>query len=118
MFEPKELKKRVKKPLALLALILISITILQVCGKEKDTVLVSSGTYTGKVTDAVEPALEFYLKLNDDSLVRLNFIGETTLKINEETVPFSELKEGTKIEVELEKMEDKMAPISVKILDK
>lgn len=118
MFEPKEIKKRIRTPLAFLALILISLTILQFCGKEKDTVLVSSGTYTGKVTDAVEPALEFYLKLNDDSLVRLNFIGETTLTKNEETVPFAELKEGTKVEVELKKMEDKMVPISVKILEK
>ena len=118
MFKPKEIKKRIRTPLVFIALILISLTILQFCGKEKDTVLVSSGTYNGIVTDAVEPAREFYLKLNDDSLVRLNFIGETTLKKNEETVPFSELKEGTKVEVELEKMEDKMAPISVKILDK
>ncbi|MEP5943034.1 MAG: hypothetical protein ABJ356_00660, partial [Balneola sp.] len=67
MFEPKEIKKRIRTPLAFLALILISLTILQFFGKEKNTVLVSSGTYTGKVTDAVEPALEFYLKLNDDS---------------------------------------------------
>ena len=73
MFKPKEIKKRIRTPLVFIALILISLTILQFCGKEKDTVLVSSGTYTGIVT---------------------------------------------KIEVELEKMEDKMAPISVKILDK
>ena len=96
MFKPKEIKKRIRTPLVFIALILISLTILQFCGKEKDTVLVSSGTYTGIVTDAVEPAREFYLKLNDDSLVRLNFIGETTLKKNEDYLTETSLSQEKK----------------------
>ena len=112
------IKKPSKKLLVLLAIILTSITILQVCGKEKDTVLVNSGIYIGTVTDAVEHAREFYVKLNNDSLVRLNFSSETTLTKNGETVPFGELKKDSKVEVKLERMEEKMNPISVKILEK
>ncbi len=113
------IKKPSKKLLVLLAIILTSITILQVCGNEKDTVLVESGSYIGIVTDVVEPAHELYVKLtNDSSLVRLNFSSETTLTKNGETVPFGELKKDTKVEVKLERMEEKMNPISVKILEK
>tara|TARA_R110002096_G_scaffold10361_3_gene40104 strand:+ start:16528 stop:16884 length:357 start_codon:yes stop_codon:yes gene_type:complete len=118
MLKTEEIKKRISTPLAFMGLILISITILQICGKEKDTALVNSGTYIGIVTDAVEPAREFYVKLTNDSLVRLNFSSETTLTKNGETVPFGELKEDSKVEVKLERMEEKMNPISVKILEK
>lgn len=84
------------------------------CGEKTD--VVESGTYQGVVHEVEADKTEIYVKTADNKLLELYFTERTTLTRNQETVPFSELSEGTKVEVEVEKVGQRLDPISVKIL--
>ena len=85
------------------------------CGESTDTV--ESGTYQGTIEE-VEPSKdEIYVKTNDNKTLELYFKETTELTRNGTTVDFSELKEGQKVEVEVEKVGKRLDPISVKIME-
>ncbi|WP_162054567.1 hypothetical protein [Pontibacter pamirensis] len=84
---------------------------------EESTDAVESGTYLGTV-DEVEPEkTEIYVKTADDQRLELYFNENTTLTRNGETVAFDQLQEGQQVEVEVEKVGQRLEPIAVRILE-
>jgi len=89
--------------------------ILMSCGEKTD--VVESGVYQGTLDEVEADKSEIYVKTTDGKLLELYFTEKTTLTKNGQTVPFSELAEGKKVEVEVRKEGKRLDPISVKILD-
>lgn len=85
------------------------------CGEKTD--VVDSGTYQGVVHEVEAEKTEIYVKTADDKLLELYFTETTTLTKNGQTVEFSELAEGTKVEVVVEKVGQRLDPVSVRILE-
>lgn len=85
------------------------------CGEKTD--VVDSGTYQGVVHEVEADKSEIYVKTADNKILELYFTESTALTKNGETVPFSELAEGKKVEVVVEKVGQRLDPISVKILE-
>lgn len=84
---------------------------------QESTDVVESGTYQGTIQE-VEPAKdEIYVKTDDGKVLELYFTEATTLTHNGETVPFDHLKEGGKVEVQVEKTGQRLDPVAVKILE-
>ena len=100
------------------ALLLVGFTVLTGCesGEKSEGDLVESGTYTGTIEKVEASKDEIYVKAGDDTL-ELYFTEQTTLTKGGETVEFSKLKKGQKVEVEVEKKGKRLDPISVKILE-
>lgn len=90
--------------------------ILVSCGGDK-TDVVESGTYEGTVHEVEADKTEIYVKTADDKLLELYFTESTTLTRNGQTVDFSELTEGQKVQVEVRKEGKRLDPVSVKILE-
>src|SRR5687768_18192874 len=99
----------------LLAFTLIFICMIS-CGGER-TDVVDSGVYQGTVEEVEADKTEIYVKTADDKLLELYFTESTTLTRNGQTVQFSELAEGQKVEVEVKKDGKRLDPVSVKILE-
>ncbi len=79
--------------------------------------LVESGTYTG-TADKVDPEeMEIYVKLEDGKTIELYLKESTPIMKGTETVGFDALKEGQKLEVEVEKSGEHLNPVSVKIME-
>ncbi len=96
-------------------LIFSTILLFFACGESTD--VVESGTYQGTIKE-VEPAkTEIYVNTDDDKTLELYFTDSTTLTRNGSNADFSELKEGQKVEVEVEKNGKRLDPISVKIME-
>jgi uncharacterized cupredoxin-like copper-binding protein len=87
------------------------------CGGGEKTDVVESGTYQGTVHEVEADKTEIYVKTADDQLLELYFTESTTLTRNGQTVEFSELAEGQKVEVEVKKEGKRLDPVSVKILE-
>lgn len=85
------------------------------CGESSDTV--ESGTYQGTVKEVEPSKTEIYVETTDDKTLELYFTEETRLTRNGNEVEFSELEEGQRVEVEVEKTGKRLDPLSVKILD-
>ncbi|MEX2404029.1 MAG: hypothetical protein WD625_07840 [Balneolales bacterium] len=96
----------------LLPLIVFSVT---ACGGETGTV--ESGTYIGTVDNVVPEETEIYVQTNDGQRLELYFTDTTELTRNGETVAFGSLEEGQSVEVEVEKVGQRLDPISVTILE-
>lgn len=85
------------------------------CGEKTD--VVESGTYSG-IVDNVEPSkTEIYVKTSDDKTLELYFTDSTSLTRNGQSVEFSQLEEGQKVEVDVEKTGKRLDPLAVRILD-
>ncbi|MBT8319498.1 MAG: hypothetical protein KJP01_05150, partial [Gramella sp.] len=69
------------------------------------------------VTEVEADKTEIYVTTSDDKTLELYFIETTSLTRNGEEVDFSELEEGQKVEVEVEKNGKRLDPLSVKILE-
>lgn len=94
---------------------LLMLFVITACTETTD--VVDSGTYQGTV-DEVEPdKTEIYVKTDDEKVLELYFTDETTLSQNNEEVPFSTLKKGQRVEVTVEKVGQRLDPVSVKILE-
>lgn len=91
------------------------IMVLSSCGGKTD--VVDSGTYTGEIKKVEPEKTEIYVTIEDEKELELYFTDETTLTRNGNDVEFSELSEGQKVEVEVEKVGKRLDPISVKIID-
>ena len=89
--------------------------ILASCGGKTD--VVESGVYQGTVHEVEADKSEIYVKTGDGKLLELYFTETTTLTKDGQTVPFSELAEGKKVEVEVKKEGKRLDPVSVKILE-
>jgi hypothetical protein len=92
-----------------------SLLIFSSCGGGTD--VVESGTYEGTVSKVEAEKSEIYVKTTDGQTLELYFIEETVLTQNGENVEFSALAEGQKVEVEVEKVGQRLDPLSVNIVD-
>ncbi|PKV62723.1 hypothetical protein [Pontibacter ramchanderi] len=81
------------------------------------TDVVESGTYQGTVKKAVPEKTEIYVETEDKKTLELYFTDATTLTRNGETVPFDQLREGTRVEVQVEKVGQRLDPVAVRILE-
>lgn len=86
-------------------------------GCEQKTDVVESGTYQGTLHEVEPEKNEIYVKTDDGKVLELYFTEATTLTHNGETVPFDHLKEGGKVEVQVEKTGQRLDPVAVKILE-
>ena len=100
------------------ALLLVGFTVLTGCesGKHGEGDLVESGTYEGTIEEVEASKDEIYVKSGDNTL-ELYFTEQTKLTKGGETVEFSSLEKGQKVEVKIEKKGKRIDPISVKILE-
>ena len=103
-----------KKYFTLFAAALI-IAVMISCGEKTD--VVDSGVYQGTVEEVEADKTEIYVKTGDDKVLELYFTEATTLTKNGQTVEFTELAEGQKVEVEVKKVGQRLDPVSVKILE-
>lgn len=96
-------------------LFLFMVPFLYSCQESTDAV--ESGTYQGTV-DEVEPEkTEIYVKTAEGQVLELYFTDNTTLTRNGETVAFDQLQTGQQVEVEVEKVGQRLDPIAVRILE-
>lgn len=82
-----------------------------------DTDVVESGTYSGVIDKVEADKSEIYVKTDNDKMLELYFTESTTLTRAGETVEFSALEKGQNVEVEVEKVGQRLDPISVTILE-
>lgn len=99
--------------LKLASLFTIFAFVLVSCGESTD--VVESGTYQGTIEKVEPEKTEIYVKTEDDKTLELYFTDSTTLTRNGQTVQFSALEKGQKVEVEVEKVGQRLDPISVDI---
>lgn len=85
------------------------------CGEKTD--VVESGTYRGTIEKVEPEKTEIYVNTSDDKTLELYFTENTSLTRNGDTVEFSTLKEGQQVEVQVEKVGQRLDPISVRILE-
>jgi hypothetical protein len=78
--------------------------------------VVESGTYEGTIKEVNPPEEEIYVE-SDGKVLELYFTEETTLTQNGETVEFSALEKDQRVEVQIEKVGQRLDPVSVKILE-
>jgi hypothetical protein len=81
------------------------------------TDVVDSGTYKGTAHKVDPEEKEIYFKTDDGKLLELYLKDKTNLTKEGKAVEFDELKEGQKLEVQVEKKGDKLNPLSVKIME-
>lgn len=96
-------------------IILFTLSFLVSCGEKTD--VVESGVYQGIIEEVEADKSEIYVKTADGLVLELYFTASTTLTKSGQTVPFSELAEGKKVEVEVKKDGKRLDPVSVKILE-
>lgn len=97
------------------SLVVLLTVCLAACGGGTD--VVESGTYQGTIDEVEADKTEIYVKTADDKKLELYFTDQTTLTRNGEVVEFPTLKEGMKVEVQVEKVGQRLDPIAVKILE-
>ena len=95
--------------------ITVVVVALNACGSKTD--VVESGTYQGTIKEVEAEKSEIYVETTDNKTLELYFTETTTLTQAGETVDFSVLEEGQKVEVEVEKVGKRLDPISVKIVE-
>ncbi|MGM0556776.1 MAG: hypothetical protein ACQEVA_10400 [Myxococcota bacterium] len=85
-------------------------------GEEGEHAVVESGTYTGTIAEVNADEKEIYVNADGKEL-ELYFIDETELTRDGETVEFSTLEKGQKVEVEIKKVGKRLDPLTVKIVE-
>jgi hypothetical protein len=71
----------------------------------------------GTITEVNAEETEIYVNLESGQLVELYFTDTTTLSQNGEEVPFSTIEVDDRVEVTLEKVGQRLDPVSVVLLD-
>lgn len=79
------------------------------------TDVVPSGTYQGTAEKVDPDEQEVYVRTDDNKILELYFTANTELTRNGQVVDFSELSEGQRLEVTVEKMGERLDPQSVVI---
>lgn len=85
------------------------------CGGGTD--VVESGTYQGSIDKVEAEKSEIYVKTDDDKRLELYFTETTALTRNGQPAEFDALQEGQRVEVTVEKVGQRLDPISVSILE-
>ena len=85
------------------------------CGEGTD--VVESGTYQGTIKEVEAAKTEIYVETDDNKTLELYFTETTELTQNGSTVDFSVLKEGMKVEVDVEKEGKRLNPLAVRVLE-
>ena len=101
--------------LKLIGIIAVVAIFFTACGESTD--VVESGIYQGTIKEVEPEKDEIYVSTEDDKTLELYFTETTTLTRNGQVVEFSELQEGQRVEVEVEKVGQRLDPISVTILE-
>lgn len=84
------------------------------CGQE--TTVVDSGTYEGVIAEVNPGEEEIYVEVENTGTLELYFTEETTLTQNGSEVSFDELEVGNQVRVEVERVGQRLDPLSVEIL--
>lgn len=105
------IRKNVLNVLSLASLLFVLVA----CGESTD--VVESGTYEGKIKKVEAEKSEIYVETSEGQTLELYFIDETELTKGGETVDFSILEKGQKVEVKVEKVGKRLDPLTVKILE-
>jgi Cu/Ag efflux protein CusF len=84
---------------------------------QEGTDVVESGTYQGTIKEVEPDKTEIYVNTEDGKTLELYFTDATTLTQNGQTVPFEQLKEGNRVEVQVEKVGQRLDPVAVRILE-
>lgn len=103
------------KSLMIKGILFSTILLFFACGESTD--VVESGTYQGTIKEVEPEKDEIYVSTDDNKTLELYFTETTSLTRNGSEVEFSELKEGQKVEVEVEKKGKRLDPLSVKIME-
>ena len=85
------------------------------CGESTD--VVESGTYQGTIQEVEPSKTEIYVETDDNKTLELYFTDQTELTRDGNTVEFSTLEEGMRVEVEVKKEGKRLDPLSVKVLE-
>ncbi|MBL6448794.1 hypothetical protein JMN32_20955 [Fulvivirga sp. 29W222] len=107
--------KRLTHYLSSVSLATLFVITMVACGGSTD--VVESGIYQGTIDEVEADKTEIYVKTTDNKKLELYFTDQTELTKNGETINFDILKEGMKVEVEVEKVGQRLDPIAVKVLD-
>ena len=110
-----DLKSEIMKNAILKGMLFSTILLFFACGESTD--VVESGTYQGTIKEVEAAKSEIYVSTADDKTLELYFTDSTKLTRNGSSVEFSELEEGQKVEVEVEKQGKRLDPISVNIME-
>ncbi len=103
-----------KKISLTLASAMLFLFVLAACSGNKNET-VESGTYTGTITEVNPGEREIYVKTADNKTLELYFTDATNLTQNGTAVEFSALQEGQTVQVTVEKVGQKLDPLSVDI---
>lgn len=103
------------KSLSIASLFLTLTLMLAACGGG-GTDVVESGTYTGTIDELNPEETEIYVQTEDGQRLELYFTDTTTLTQDGQTIPFSTLQTGDRVEVTVEKVGQRLDPQSVKLL--
>ena len=98
-------------------LLALAIFALYSCGSESETDVVDSGTYEATVDKVVPEEEEIYVVTPDDKRLELYFTETTELTRNGQPVEFNALEQGQRVEVTVEKVGNRLDPVSVVILE-
>ena len=83
----------------------------------RNTTVVESGTYQVTATKVDPEEKEIYVTTADGKRLELYFSDATKLTRDGQAVAFDSLKNGQKLEVQVEKDGNKLKPLSVAILE-
>lgn len=97
-------------------LLFMAVAMLFMYSCNNETEAVESGTYQGTVDKVVPEETEIYVILDEGQRIELYFTETTTLSRNGEAVAFAELEKGQPVEVTVEKVGQRLDPVSVVIL--
>lgn len=96
--------------------VLFAVTLLFfACGESTD--VVDSGTYQGTIKEVEPSKTEIYVETDDNKTLELYFSDKTELTRNGSTVEFTTLKEGMRVEVDVEKEGKRLNPLAVRVLE-
>ena len=99
----------------LIPLLTLFVVLLAACGEE--TAVVDSGVYEGTISEVNAAEEEIYVDVPEAGLLELYFTDTTTLTRGGETVPFSDLAVDQAVRVEVEKVGQRLDPVSVEIVE-
>jgi len=93
----------------------IMLVILGSCQERTD--VVDSGTYQGTIKEVEADKAEIYVDTDDGKTLELYFTTKTRLTMNGDSAQFSALEEGQRVQVEVERVGNRLDPISVEIVE-
>ena len=98
-------------------LLALALLLLSACGGgEGETVAVDSGTYTGTIGEVNPDESEIYVEVPNTGTLELYFTDSTQVTGQSgSSVPFDSLAQGQSVDVTVEKIGQRLNPLSVKI---